>query len=227
MRSLTRMGDDLQVRTIRQPRTYGLNLCASPNARPAPRKQRRKPAQTAKPEPVTAPESPTITPGAYIFECATEFFYIRPDGTPGTRWFSVQGIVQWVGVHPNPYGAGNVGTPKSLSYGPSSSWVRYWHSESSGCLRTWRIHGGDSEQLPVPLVSDLAWHEHRGIRRGRAGFPVALPLPLLSRRPLERAATPSATPTATGVPTPASGKADPAASARRSRAYVQQPRGKG
>ena len=60
------MGNDLQVRTP-EPRTYGLNLCASPLACSAPRKQRTKPAQTPKPEPLRAPESPTITLGAPYF----------------------------------------------------------------------------------------------------------------------------------------------------------------
>jgi hypothetical protein len=110
-------------------------------------------------------------PHTDIFECATEFFYTRPDGTPGTRWFSVEGIIQWVGVHPNPYGAGEVGTPKSLSYGASSSWVRYWHSESSGCLRTWRIHGVIESNFPCPAYQ--IWHGTRteGHAAGQPGFP--------------------------------------------------------
>lgn len=110
-------------------------------------------------------------PHTYIFQCATEFDYMRPNGTLGTRWFSVQGTVQWVGVHPNPFGAGEVGTPKSLSYGTDVSWVRSWHSESSGCLRAWRIHGVIVSNFPCPAYQ--IWHgtSIKGYAEGEAGFP--------------------------------------------------------
>ena len=57
-------GRYLQVGDVEHPRTYGLNLCASPNARPTPRKHRRNPAQTTKPGAVRGPKSPTIIHGA-------------------------------------------------------------------------------------------------------------------------------------------------------------------
>jgi hypothetical protein len=116
----------------------------------------------------------TIAPSAsrtHTPSSATEFFYTRPDGTPGTRWFSVQGIVQWVGVQANPYGAGEVGTPKSLSYGADYSWVRRWHVESSGCLRSWRIHG--VVQSNFPCAAYELWHgvSTGGFAVGEPGFP--------------------------------------------------------
>jgi hypothetical protein len=43
-------------------------------------------------------DCPLRIPKTAIFECATEFFYERPDGTDGTRWFFASGAVQWVHV---------------------------------------------------------------------------------------------------------------------------------
>ena len=114
---------------------------------------------------------------------------------PARGGFLSRGLSRGSGVHPNPYGAGNIGTPKSLSYGPSSSWVRYWHSESSGCLRP-RASTGRSEQLPCPSYQ-ISHGTSTEDPPGRAGFPVALPLPLLASAVGQRAATPSATPPAT------------------------------
>src|SRR5262249_47055488 len=54
-------------------------------------------------------------PNSNFFDCKTEFFYQRPDGTDGSRWFFTSGYVQWTGVHVNPYGPGEVGTPHSYS----------------------------------------------------------------------------------------------------------------
>ena len=106
----------------------------------------------------------------YTFECNTEFFYTRPNGTPGTRWFSVQGIVQWIGVHPNPFGAGEIGTPKSISYGAEDSWVRHWHAESPGCLQSWRIQG--VIQSNFPCAAYQIWHgtSTKGFAAGEPGF---------------------------------------------------------
>lgn len=100
-------------------------------------------------------DCPARYPKTYIFACETEFFYQRPNGTDGTRWFFVSGDVQWTGVHVNPYGPGELGTPQSSSY-PGSSWVRHWHRESPNCLRSWRIHG--DIQSNFPCAAYQIWH---------------------------------------------------------------------
>src|ERR1019366_3473007 len=42
---------------------------------------------------------------------------------------------------------GDLGTPQSSTYG-GNSWVRHWHGDSPGCLRTWRVHGDIQSNFP-------------------------------------------------------------------------------
>ncbi len=69
-----------------KPRTYGLNPCASPNPRPAPRNQRRKPAQAPNPgrsKPPSHLRSPT-EPQEYVVQASVPMRR-RPAGSRRDR----------------------------------------------------------------------------------------------------------------------------------------------
>ena len=52
-------------------------------------------------------------------------------------------------------GPGDLGTPQSSTYG-GNSWVRHWHGDSPGCLRTWRVHGDIQSNFPCAAFE--IWH---------------------------------------------------------------------
>jgi hypothetical protein len=89
------------------------------------------------------------------FSCSTEFNYQQPNGRSGSRWFLNEGFVKWTGVRVNPYGPGDLGTPHSYKYTPST-WIRRWHPNASRCLHTWRIHG--VVQSNFPCAAYEIWH---------------------------------------------------------------------
>ena len=93
----------------------------------------------------------------YTWDCITEYDYRRPDGSRGNRWFLVFGDVSWTGVYPNPYGRGYFGTPQSQTYKPLS-WIRYWHRDTAGCLRSWQVSGYVVSNMPCGSVADAINH---------------------------------------------------------------------